>query len=528
MEKIRSFTSAIMGIFIAVMIGLSGCGSSDTAATPPTTAQLAAKCTSLVGTKIDEVTITATKWVAATGSLPAFCKVSATRLPFLDIEVDVPDNWSGRLWQAGGGGFDGTVRTALKTDATGAITDVDISLKTGLAVYAGSNGGNRAAVPAEAAPLVWTNGTLDGVASAEDYAYASLNTTREFAKSVTKAFYGRLPDRTYFSGCSNGGRNACIAAERWPQEYDGIVSGCYGMDMDGQVAGWMNMLGSRVGTPNMLSTAQWNAIGAAALTACDALDGVADGIIAKQSACNFDAATLQCGQPAASADTAICLTAGQVQTAKDLTSDVKLANGTTVYSGFNWTNFSQYAASFGVLGGGYAMLATGDQSWFTSMAKQQSYVLDRDYPLFQLGLHLGGFGVDKSKVAAYVASGKKLISWHVPSDNLVSAKDHIRNYTTMTNLAKGMGLTTPTNNTRFFTVPGTIHGNGATLDEVNWFNAITNWVEKNIAPEQLVYNRKDATTGVTRTLPVCQLPQYPKYNGTGDVNLAASYTCTAP
>jgi feruloyl esterase len=98
----------------------------------------------------------------------------------------------------------------------------------------------------------------------------------------------------------------------------------------------------------------------------------------------------------------------------------------------------------------------------------------------------------------------------------------------MTNLAKGMGLTTPTNNTRFFTVPGTIHGNGATLDEVNWFNAITNWVEKNIAPEQLVYNRKDATTGVTRTLPVCQLPQYPKYNGTGDVNLAASYTCTAP
>lgn len=226
MEKRRSFTIAIMAIFIAVMIGLSGCGSGDTTATLPTTAQLEAKCTSLASTKIAKVTITATKWVAATGSLPAFCKVNATRLPFLDIEVDVPDNWSGRLWQAGGGGFDGTLRTALKTDATGAITDVDISLKTGLAVYAASNGGNRASVPAEAAPLVWSNGTLAGVASAEDYAYASLNTTREFAKSVTKAFYGKLPDHTYFSGCSNGGRRNMTASspvakawtlpDKWP------------------------------------------------------------------------------------------------------------------------------------------------------------------------------------------------------------------------------------------------------------------------------------------------------------------------
>jgi hypothetical protein len=526
----RNVISAMIGVLIAVVFGLSGCGSdtATTTTTTPTTAQLLTTCTTLTGTKINDVTITATKWFDASGSIPAFCKVNATRAPYLDIEVDVPDNWSGRLWQQGGGGFDGTIRTALTTDATtGAITNVDIALKTGLSVYAASNGGNRASVPAEAAPLVWTNGTMNGVISAQDYAYVSLDTTREFAKAVTKSFYGKLPDHTYFNGCSNGGRNAYIAAERWPQEYDGIVSGCEGMDITGQAAGWMN-LGARVGTPAMLTAGQWGAISTAVLAACDALDGVADGIIANQSACNFDVSTLQCGQPAASADPAICLTATQVQTVKDIRADVKLANGTTVYSGFNWTNFTQYAASFGVLGGGYAMLATGDQTWFTSAAKQQSYNLDRDYPVFQLGLHLAGLDHDKSKVAAYVASGKKLISWHTGADNLVSANDHIRNYATMTNLVKGLGLTTPSNNTRFFIVPGTGHGQGATLEEVNWFSAITNWVEKNTAPEQLVYNRKDAVTGAVRTLPVCQHPQYAKYNGTGDVNSGASYTCTTP
>jgi len=99
----------------------------------------------------------------------------------------------------------------------------------------------------------------------------------------------------------------------------------------------------------------------------------------------------------------------------------------------------------------------------------------------------------------------------------------------MTNIAKELGLTNPSTNTRFFIVSGGSHGQGADLMEVNWFNAITDWVEMNIAPEQLIYNRRDKITGIVlRTLPVCRHPQYPRYNGSGDVNYAESYTCTTP
>ena len=504
---------------------LAGCGDdSATPSMPPATT-----CANLLGTTIGDVTITSTKWHEASGGNPAFCQVNATRPPYLDMEIDVPENWSGRLWQQGGGGLDGKITSAITADATtGAITGMNIALKEGRSVYAASNGGNRSSVPAQAAPLVWADGTQAGVASAEDYAYAAVRTTREFAKAVIKKFYGRSPTHTYFNGCSNGGRNAYIAADRWPEEYDGIVSGCMGMDLTGQTVAWLN-LGSRLGTPAMPSAAQWRAVTAASIAACDALDGVTDGVIANQSACNFDVTTLQCGQPTANPDPAGCLTAEQVQTVKDVTSAIKLADGTTVYSGYNWADWYPHVVGFGVLGGGNAVLATGDPRWFKELAKQQSFNLDHDYPIFQYSFRFAGAAPDKSKVAAFVASGRKLISWHDGSDNLTSFNDHVRNYSAMTSLAIGLGLTDPAIHTRFFVVPGGSHMDGQDLTEVNWFDAITKWVEENMAPEQLIYNKRDKTTGtVLRTLPVCRHPQYPRYNGAGKVNAAASYTCTNP
>ena len=514
------------GALIASACALAGC--SGNSASTPSSVQLAETCTALAGKKINDVTITSTKWFDASNGNPSFCKIIGTRAPYLDIEVDVPDGWSGRLWQQGGAGIDGIIISAITTDATsGAVTDLNIALKAGRSIYAASNGGNHAKVAGEAAPDVWADGTLDGVASAKDYAYEALNTTREFAKAVSKSFFGRLPVHTYFNGCSNGGRNAYIAAERWPQEYDGIVSGCMGMDTTGQTASWMS-LGSLIGSPAMPSNEQWSAITTAAVTACDALDGITDGIIANQSACKFEVSTLQCGQPGSNSDQSICLSPAQLQIVKNIMSDMKLANGTTIYSGFTWSDWASYIIGWGRMGGGFSVLATGDPAWYTT-AKQQSFNLERDYPLFLYGLRNVGATIDISKVASFVVSGKKLLSWHAGSDNLVSLNDHVRNYSTMIDMAKWMGLTNPSVNTRFFVLPGASHGQGFSLKEVNWFDAITNWVELNIPPEQLLFNKVDNATGtVIRTLPVCQHPQYPRYVGTGDINSASSYRCQIP
>lgn len=520
-----SFLGPILLCIAAFISGCGGSGGSDSPAiVPMTAAQLTATCSSLNGRIFAGVTVTSTKRIEANATIneSGFCQVLATRSPYLDIEVDVPDNWSGRLWHQGGGGFDGTIPTAVTTNAGGAVTGVNPALAQKAAIYAASNGGNRASNPAQAGPGVWANGTADGQTSATDYAYAALGTTVHFAKTIANEFFGKTPSRSYFNGCSNGGRNAYIVAQRWPDEYDGIVSGCETMDMGGQTTAWMNT-GSKATTPAAVSAAQYTAAFKAAVVSCDSLDGVTDGVMANPQACTFDPAALQCGSPTASADPAICLTVAQVGTMQSLLADIKLANGNLVYSKFSWGDFSTFGPAFGALGGAYAFLATNDPAWFTA-AKQATFSMNTDYYIFANGLARNGFDHDKASIASFVASGKKLISWHSGNDNLLSGNDHVRNYTTMTNIAKTMGLTDPATGTRFFVVPGAGHGQGASLLEVDWASAIIDWVEKGVAPVQMTY--AFTLSAVKRTMPVCQYPKYPKYNGTGDVNVAANFSCT--
>lgn len=488
----------------------------------PTAEQLKNTCNTLKGQVVEGVTITSTTRFEAKAPIytSGFCQVLGTRAPFLDIEIDVPDNWTGRYWQQGGGGFDGRITSVVTTDAGGAVTAVSPVLALKGAVYAASNGGNRASVPAQAAPVVWGNGTDEGRQSATDYAYAALGTTLRFGKAVTKAFFGTAPSHSYFNGCSNGGRNAYIAAQRWPQEFDGIVSGCETMDMAGQTGAWLRAA-SLTGTPAALSPAQTGAAYAAALSACDALDGATDNLIGNPQACTFDPAVLECGQPGASTDPAICLSTAQVGTLKSFLSELKLQNGSTVLSGYSWGN--GLGLGWGGLGGGFALLASGDPAWLTP-GKQALFQLDTDYYMLGAGLARIGADHDKAAIASYVASGRKLISWHAGSDALLSPNDHFRNWTTMTGLAKSAGLADPNSATRFFIVPGAGHGGGGSLQEVDWASAIMGWVEKGDAPMQMTYTF--TAGGTTRSMPVCQYPKYPKYNGSGDVNAAASYACS--
>ena len=122
-----------------------------------------------------------------------------------------------------------------------------------------------------------------------------------------------------------------------------------------------------------------------------------------------------------------------------------------------------------------------------------------------------------------MASGRKLISWHAGNDDVLSPNDHYRNWYTMTGLARSEGLANPETATRFFVVPGTSHGQGQLLQEVDWATAIMAWVENGVAPTQLTYSFQSGAG--SRSIPVCQHPLYPRYQGAGDVNLASSFSC---
>lgn len=361
-----------------------------------------------------------------------------------------------------------------------------------------------------------------------------------FAKAVAKAFFGKAPTWTYFNGCSNGGRNAYIAAQRWPGEFDGIVAGCETMDMGGATTGMLNTA-AKAGTPAEITAAQYGAAYAAAVAACDANDGLVDGYLANPGACNVTAASLHCGQPGANANPSLCLSAAQVTALAGLLSDLKLSSGSAAYSRYNWTNFAppstipgvpgQGVAGYGGLGGGFAFLATNDPMWFgapppaTALAPNlASRDVNRHYYVFSDGLQRLGADHDKNAIASYVASGRKLLSWHDAADPLMSVNDHLRNFNTMSNLAKASGLADPRTNTRMFIVPASTHGAGGNLAEIDWLSAIIDWVESNKAPDQLTYKFAVATTA--RSMPVCESPKYPRYNGTGDINAAASFTCS--
>lgn len=509
------------GFAIALSLAACGGGNDDDTPQPPVN-QVKAACLALPGQALSDAKVTATKWYDADAALgtPGLCQVLATRAPYLDMEVVVPDGWSGRLWQQGGGGFDGSIPSALTLDATGHLTALNLAVQKYGAVYAASNGGNRSMVPDQAGPLVFVNGTPEGAQSAKDFAYASLDTTQQVARAVVSKFFAQSPKYSYFNGCSNGGRNAYIAAERWPDRYDGIVSGCEGMDMAGQTAAWMDMA-RRVGTPAMPSQAQWTATYQAALAACDGLDGVQDGIINNAAACHFDVASQACGAAGASADPSVCLSPAQLQTVQDLLGDMKGPSGEKVYTGYGWANWS--APTYGRLGGGFMALATGDSAWVTSPAKQASYTVASDYALTAASLNAIGADHHKPAIAAYIASGRKLLHWHDGADNLLSWRDHVHNVEAMHALAQQAGLKNPADNSRMFIVPGTSHAGGNPLTVVDWAGAITAWVEKGQAPAQLTVNLPKASPA--RTLPVCPYTAYPQYSGSGDVNLAASYRC---
>lgn len=505
---------------------LHGCGGGGggvaEAPAKPNVEVLKSACASLKGQVIEGVAVSQTTRfeAGAAGSAAGFCQVLGTRAPYLDIEVVVPDNWTGRYWQQGGGGFDGRIPSALTNDGNGKLVALNAVVALKGAVYAASNGGNRADIAAQAAPQVWWNGTEAGRQSATDFAYAATGTTLQFGKAVAKAFHGKAPSYSYFNGCSNGGRNAYIAAQRWPQEFDGIVSGCENMDMAAQTSAWLQSA-SFNGTPAALSVGQSRAAYEAAVSACDALDGVVDQVLANPMACRMDPAALQCGKPGASSDPAICLNAEQVRMARSYLQSLMLPDGSrTVLSAYWWG--PGLGQAWELIGGGFALLATGDAAWLTP-ERQAAFRLETDYPLLAAGFAKVGADHDKAAIARFVASGKKLISWHAGNDDVLSPSAHYGNWILMQDLARSQGLSKPETASRFFMVPGARHGQGQSLQEVDWASAIIAWVESGVAPEELTYHFQSGS--VSRSMPVCRHSFYPRYRGSGDVNQASSFSC---
>ncbi|MFL9886733.1 tannase/feruloyl esterase family alpha/beta hydrolase [Paraburkholderia agricolaris] len=502
------FALILAGGFFAAI--LTGCGNSVDSSSSKPLIDYATLCSAINGKQFNGIVVTETKRITQSGSVPGYCKVSATGASGtnLDIEVDLPDNWSNRLVHAGGGGFDGGIPTVEIVSGQYPLMQ---PLQRGLA-YTASNGGNRTGDPAEIA----ANAT-----ERTDFAYAATGTTVHFAKAVITAFYGTPPKYTYFVGASNGGRDAYVAAQDIPADYDGIIAGADSMNMGTIVTAWLN-IGSRAGSGAMPSSAQWTAAYNSAVAQC----GNANGVILNPAACTFDPATLQCGVAGASAAT--CLSPAQLQTVQQTLEPISTSSNGEIFAGRYWADFGNLAGPgyYGNVGGGFAAIATGNTGWLLPAnapgSLQTNFDVNVSYTALAAALESTGIDHKLSAIAQYLTSGKKLISYIGGADPLVSPRDHLRNWLTVTQMAGASA-----ENTRFYVEPGVDHvlgGNGP--DQADYLGAMIAWVEQGTVPGQLLLTKFDTNGHAVMTLPDCPYPLLAHYSGSGDISTASNYSCS--
>jgi len=455
-------------------------------------------------------------------NLPAFCRVAGTVRPSSDsnirFEVWMPSaGWNGKFQGVGNGGFAGSM----------GYTDMGAALSRGYAAATTDTGHEAGATDA-----TWALGHPEKIV---DFGYRAIHETAEKAKAVIRAFYGDGPRHSYFSGCSNGGRQALVEAQRFPADYDGVIAGA-------PANFWTHLLvnagflaqATLVQPGSYIPVGKLGAIQAAALTACDALDGVRDGLIENPARCAFDPATLLCR----GADSDSCLTAPQLAALRKIYAGPKNSKGQSVFPGYSPGGEGEP--------GGWAVWITGARpeqalmfAFGTEFFKNMVYGDPAwDYRTFQVDREAQAADQKMSRILnatdpdlkAFRERGGKLILYHGWSDAAIPAQATIDYYQSV---VSAMGARGSGSFVRLFMVPGMQHcGGGSGPNTFDEMGALERWVENGAAPERMlatIYRTgSNPASGVVRTRPLCPYPQVARWKGAGSIDDAASFTCSNP
>ncbi len=457
--------------------------------------------------------------------LPAFCRVTGVLHPTPDshilFEVWMPEkDWNHKFLGTGNGGYAGSIYYSQMAG----------SLRRGYAT-AGTDTGHQA----DAQDASWAFHHPEKIV---DYGYRGLHLTTERAKTIVQDFYGAAPAKSYFDSCSDGGREALMEAQRYPEDYDGILAGA-------PANNWSKMISSGVDASRMIgadpsayiSSLKLPAITAAVLAACDQNDGLKDGILADPRECRFDPATLLCKN----GDSLTCLTAPQVAWLKKIYAGGRDSHGTLIFPGLMPGDeagaWKAWVIGEGPGGSNYTQnyfryMVLGDPSWNVLTADIDASVRAADA---NTAKQLNATDPDLSKFAA---RGGKLILYHGWNDPAISPLNTISYYQSV---GEKMGTEKEASFVRLYLVAGMEHCIGgpgpsafgqlglpsAKGPAFGAFTALEQWVEDGKAPDELIATKYSAAQKPTMTRPLCPYPQRVKYNGIGDSNDVGSFSCIA-
>ena len=468
---------------------------------------MAAGCHGLADFHLPHGTVTAAETIVPPATVPGaratatrpFCRVAATLKPSSDsnilIEVWMPEsNWNGKYEAVGNGGWSGSIgygALAKAVNAGYAASSTDT----------GHTGGSASFAFGHPEKLI-------------DYAYRSEHEMAVAAKAIVAAFYGSGPRLSYWNGCSAGGKQGLMEAQRYPEDFDGIVAGSPAANWTGRAAQsiWVAQAVHK-DDASYIPPEKYAAIHRAALSACDELDGVRDGVIENPLACKFDPAVLQCKD----GDSPDCLTAAQVGAARKIYSaSANPRTGERLYAGLepgselNWATW-----------GGPRPLSIGlDYFRYVVFENPQwdfrTLDFDREVARAEKLDHRRIDALD-TNLRPFFDHGGKLIQYHGWSDGQIAPGNSVDYYRSVTALLGDTG-----DSYRLFMVPAMGHcGGGEGATSFDAMPALEQWVEQKKAPDRLVASRaRDEWTH-----PLCPFPRTAVYSGKGDPKDAANYSC---
>jgi feruloyl esterase len=451
--------------------------------------------------------------------VPAFCRFSATTAPAVRFEVWLPlEDWNGKYQGVGNGGMAGRIQYASMAAA----------LTRGYATASTDTGHEAGPIAFDAS---WARGRPDLI---EDFGHRALHLTTVMAKRVAAAFYGRPPEYAYYVGCSKGGQQGLMEVQRYPEDFDGVVAGNPAHDWTRFYAGahlWYS-LATLADPESYLPREKLALLGDGVNAACDASDGIADGVLEDPRTCAFDPATLQCAQPGDDN----CLTPKQVAAVTKIWSGVRTSKGDVVFPGL--------VPGGEASPGGWAPWVTGERPftslhWLGGEGFFRHFVFedpDWDFRTFNYeedlayALQKVGHAVDANDpdLRPFRDAGGKLIVYHGWSDPDISPLSAIEYFDDVVAVTGGGGeraLARTQDFFRLFMAPGMGHCRGGPgPDRFDALAAMEKWVEDGVAPAQIVAAKLEANT-VLRTRPLCPYPAAAQWDGVGDPNLAASFHC---
>jgi len=464
--------------------------------------------------------------IPASDPVPAYCRVSGLLSPEIAFEVSLPAKWNGRFYMIGNGGFAGDA-----LDNPGRVAQRNEALQFGFA-FAQTNTGHDARKE-PGATFVMSNPQ-----KAIDYAYRAVHLTAKTTKEIARNYYGKPISHAYWNSCSNGGRQGLIEAQRFPGDFDGVVTASPWVDQTGFTIG--AMWNQKAVSAAPLTPAKLAMLADKVMAKCDAIDGLKDGLIDDPRKCNFDPAK---DVPACSAgaDGDDCLTEPQAAAIAKVYSG-PVSDGKAFFPGFMPGSESIMNLFGGGTGSGWLNvivttqpdrkpadfgLAEGTIRYLAPKPPKPDYdyqTFDFDHDIHMLDGWSKLADAKNPDLSKFKKRGGKLLMTYGWADTILQPMMGVNYYEQA--MAKN-GSDTP-QFFRLFMAPGMAHcGGGVGPDRHDSMSAIIDWVEKGKAPDSMVASRV-VDKQVVRTRPLCPYPQVARYSGQGSIDDAANFRCVAP